>query len=77
MKPISPKEIVASIRRAATRKSPGINSITSEFYKKLLRPPRNYTEVQRKDFKPEEEPIIKQLKTLYDEVQSTKDLLEE
>lgn len=59
VKPISLKEIVVSIRRAATRKSPGIDSITLEFYKKLLRPPRNYTEVQRKDFKLEEEPIIK------------------
>lgn len=45
MKPISLKEIVALIRRAATRKSPEIDSITLEFYKKLLRPPYNYTEV--------------------------------
>lgn len=76
-KPITRREIVLLIRRAATRKSPGINGLTSEFYKKLLRPPRTYTKEQRKEFKPEGAPLVNQLKALYDEIQATNSLPDE
>ena len=34
---IARREIIAAIRRAATGKAPGINRLTAEFYKALLR----------------------------------------